>query len=301
MADDLSKYAPTRSLRPFSRADAEAAEEAGLAALAERLREQEEYRATQMRQLAALEHRADMDPYLADDPLRRLGYRETGGLDNVTYLPLAPNIGRYFGAGYGVPEFLRELHELDRRGGDATTVSPESLPIFGSIAMLHPDRTAAFDRWDVDLLIPEGGIGVGPNYYADPVLAHEFGHAGVGVLFDRIAEDPELAQRMRDAEFYAKPPGRDLEEGVIEVGDRPDDWWNVPSGERATMEHTIQTYTEALSDRNRDKIERYNQIMQELAQEELARRGEPPRTQRREPEPEPSGVQRLLQSIFGGD
>lgn len=78
MTDDL---APPRSPRPAPRLLETTPEERRASAIA-RARANADAEA-----FAALEQRADMDPWLADDPLARLGYRELGGLRAVDYIP----------------------------------------------------------------------------------------------------------------------------------------------------------------------------------------------------------------------
>ena len=247
MADDL---APSRSPRPTPRTTPEERRAIDRAAAD-----------AMMEEFAALEDRADMDPWLADNPLRRLGYREMGGLRGVDYLPATPE-GAYYSAG-------------------------------------------AVNR-----------IGLGSDYFTPPVQAHEAGHAGVDVVTDAVF-DP----RNRDyanlflREGLSPTPSYGFEEAVIELSDNPMDTWiqprreGRPTGTYSTLEPTIQFLPEAgTSDRSR--VERYEQIMQEIAQEELARRGEPPRAVMqqpqpgnifyREPEPEPrGGLLGLLDRIRG--
>lgn len=265
--------APSRSLRPAPRVTPE------------------ERRAREMdmaEEFAALEQRADMDPWLADNPLRRLGYREVGGLRGMDYLPLAPNTGSYYGLGYGAPELEQELFGQWRSGG--------GLPVFDSIEMMDPERHRAFDSGESQYLIPPRTMAVGPNYYTEAILAHESGHAGVDVINDLLLARPELRDRFYDAGVR---PFLDmaLEEALVELGDDLGATWVQPRGEGRpvgtyqTVEHTVQflpdrgTQDFAVSEREFEGVQRYNQIAQTLAQEELTRRGEPPRAVMREPEP----------------
>lgn len=212
---------------------------------------------------AALEARADMDPLLVNDALRRLGYRQIGGLRSVN---LSPN--------------------------------PEDAQYLGA-----------------DRLIEIGG-----NFFADPVVAHEAGHAGFDFVEDAIAANPELAQRFQDAGFVGRfPVGSNLEEAVIEIGDDPAASWNLPRDVRSsvfgpealvgTMEPTVQFLT-AVSEGEQARVGRFNEIMQQIAEEELARFGEPPRAVMREPgpgsifyrEPEPErGIGALFRRLLGRD
>ena len=212
---------------------------------------------------AALEARADMDPLLVNDALRRLGYRGIGGLRSVN-LSSDPNTAEYAGA----------------------------------------DRL----------------ISIGSNYFTDPVVAHEAGHAGFDFVEDAIAADPELAQRFQDAGFVGRfPVGSGLEEAVIEIGDDPAASWNLPRDARSavfgpealvgTMEPTIQSLT-AVSEAEQARVGRFNDIMQQIAEDELDRLGEPPRAQMQEPGPEnmfyrepevERGIGALFRRMFGRD
>ena len=212
---------------------------------------------------AALEARADMDPLLVNDALRRLGYRGIGGLRGVN---LSPNPEDAFYAGE-------------------------------------------------DRLIEVGG-----NYFADPVVAHEAGHAGFDFVEDAIAANPELAQRFQEVGFVGRfPVYPELEEAVVEVGDDPEASWNLPRDARSSvfgpealvgiMEPTIQ-YLTGVDEAEQARVGRFNDIMQQIAEEELDRLGEPPRAQMQEPgpeslfyrEPEPErGIGALFRRMFGRD
>jgi hypothetical protein len=212
---------------------------------------------------AALEARADMDPLLVNDALRRLGYRGIGGLRSVNLSP-----------------------------------RPEDAYYYGE------DRI----------------IEAGSNYFADPVLAHEAGHAGFDFVEDAIAANPELAQRFQEVGFVGRfPVYPELEEAVVEVGDDPEASWNLPRDARSSvfgpealvgiMEPTIQ-YLTGVDEAEQARVGRFNDIMQQIAEEELDRLGEPPRAQMQEPgpeslfyrEPEPErGIGALFRRMFGRD
>lgn len=216
-------------------------------------------------QFAALEARADMDPLLVDDALRRLGYRGIGGLRGVNF-SAQPNTAQYAGE----------------------------------------DRL----------------IAIGENYFTDPVVAHEAGHAGFDFVEDAIAANPELAQRFQDAGFLARfPVDPYFEEAVVEIGDDPTASWNLPRDARSavfgpealvgTMEPTIQ-FLSVVSEAEQARLGRFNDIMQQIAEDELDRLGEPPRAQMqepgpgnmfyREPEPEPErGIGALFRRMFSRD
>ena len=259
-------------------------------------------------QFAALEARADDDPWLANNPLRRLGYRDVGGLEAVDYLPLAPDAATYYGAGYHVGHLEQELALARARGEDV-------LPIFGSISTMQPDRAAAFDLMESEYLLPPGTIALGPDYMASPIMAHEAGHRGFDVIEELLESDPSLAQRFLDAGLLPRA-SHGFEEAVVELSDNPSDSWvqprseDRPAGATQTMEHTIQ-YLADPGTAERGRVERFNDIMQQIAEEELGRRGEPPRAQMREPgpgsmfyrepEPEPErGIGALFRRLFGG-
>jgi hypothetical protein len=266
-----------------------------------------------MEEFAALEDRADMDPFLADNALRRLGYRETGGLRAADYLPLAPEEAIYFGTGYRIPHLDREIDEDIMYGSD--------LPILRSIELMDPERAAAFASQESPYLIPPRTMAVGPNYFTPAVQAHEAGHMGFDVIEDVLMDRPNLRDRFTDA---ALRPFLDRaeEEVVVELGDDLTDTWVQPRGEgrpvgtHESVFHTVQylpdrgTREFAVSNREFERLQRYEQIIQELAQEELTRRGEPPRAVMqqpqpgnmfyREPEPEPrEGLLGLFDRIRG--
>lgn len=222
---------------------------------------------------AALEARADMDPLLVNDPLRRLGYRQTGGLQGLIF-SRDPNTAQY-----------RNRHRL---------------------------------------------IDIGGNFFADPVVAHEAGHAGFDFVSDAIAADPDLLARFIDAGFIVDarpedfeagsfPVSSPFEEAVVELGDDPSATWNLPRNlepglfspgqKTATMEETID-YLDRVSGAERARLSLFNDIMQRVAEDELRRRGEPPRAQMREPGPEnmfyrepevERGIGALFRRLFGRD
>lgn len=285
MADRVSQYAPMRSPRPVSRREGE---ESALTRLADVLRlkaDRRRYQLNDMEQLAALEHRVDIDPYLRENPLRRLGYRESGGLRNVDYLPLAPKEASHYPEG-----FTENYLPYDEVGG---------YPIFRSLEITNPERAKEFRSYESEYLIPRGGVVAGSRYYSDPVLAHEFGHVGHSIVEDLVRKNPELAKRFEPKESPADI-GYKFEEALVELGDNPEASWNLPeTGEPITLEHTIQKPF-GRTEMGRRKLERYNEIIQEIAAEELARRGEPPRANRMDTE-EQGGIMGLLKSIFGGN
>ena len=229
----------------------------------------------QAEEFAALEHRADMDPWLKDNPLRRLGYRQNGGLRAVNYLPEGPSTGRYYENGYGVPELRAEMIAklVDPTGGT-------NHPVFESAAVMDPDRYAAFLSGEAPLLADEGAVAVGENYNSYPVLAHEFGHTGFATIRDMIANDPAALQQVRDAGLtplseYTPEELASFDEAFTELSDDPLDAWNTPSGP-TTMAHTIQYIPERGSPA-RQTAETYLEVFQRLAAAELTRQREPPR------------------------
>ena len=291
-----SPLAPSRSIRPAPRVTPEERRVVDRAAADE-----------MMEAFAALEGRADMDPYLANNPLRRLGYRETGGLRGIDYLPLAPDEAIYFGGGYRLPHL------------DAEIMAGDELPIFRSIELMDPERAAAFDSSQSEFLIPPRTTAIGPNYFTERVKAHEAGHQGFDVIEDAMLARPELQARFTD-ENLPRFLDRAREEAVVELGDDLTGTWVQPRGEgrpvgtHESMFHTVQylpdrgTREFEISDQDFERMQRYEQIIQELAQEELTRRGEPPRAVMqtlgpgnmfyREPEPR-GGLLGVLDRIRG--
>lgn len=253
MAQDL---APASSPRPAARVTPEE----------RRAREREWAMAEQF---AALETRADDDPWLANNPLARLGYREYGGLESVDFLPSKRGAAW---AEYGIQD-----------------PGPLSRAEIESLIQMHPGYIDAYydarDEGREAYLIPPKTVLIGSDYNSAPVRAHEFKHSGHDLIRQLSAFDPEMAARFVEADTPRPMRASSrFEEGVVELSDNPDDAWINTSGEQMTMAPTI---TEANTDnrRYRNQLERYEAIMQELAQEELTRRGEPPRAVMREPEP----------------
>jgi hypothetical protein len=223
-AEELLLLAPTRSPRPVPRVTPE------------------EHRARAMadaEMFAALEDRADMDPQLANNALRRLGYRGIGGLRGVR--------------------------------------------------MSRNPEVAKFSGKDREILI-------GGNFFADPVKAHEAGHSGFDLVEEALTRDPELAQAFRDAGFaIAFPPSRSFEEAIVELGDDPTASWNLPADARSrffgqdavvgTMAPTIE-YLPEDDEAKLAEFARYNEALQQIAEEVLRRQGEPPRAVMRAPGPD---------------
>lgn len=236
-------FAPTRSPRPVPRVTPE------------------ELRARAMadaEMFAALEDRADMDPLLANNALRRLGYRGIGGLRGVR--------------------------------------------------MSRNPEVAKFSGKDREILI-------GGNFFADPVKAHEAGHSGFDLVEEALTRDPELAQAFQDAwsdmdpTFVAAFPQallypasemgfltpKDFEEAAVELGDDPTASWNLPADARSrffdqdavvgTMAPTIQ-YLPTDDEAKLAEFARYNEALQQIAEEVLRRQGEPPRAVMRAPGPD---------------
>lgn len=236
-------FAPTRSPRPVPRVTPE------------------ELRARAMadaEMFAALEDRADMDPLLANNALRRLGYRGIGGLRGVT--------------------------------------------------MTQDPEFAAFSGGDRQIYI-------GGNFFADPVKAHEAGHSGFDLVEEALTRDPELAQAFQDAwsdmdpTFVAAFPQallypasemgfltpKDFEEAIVELGDDPTASWNLPADARSkyfgrdavvgTLAPTIE-YLPTDNEAKLARLVRFNEVLQQIAEEELRRQGEPPRAVMRAPGPD---------------
>jgi hypothetical protein len=228
--------------------------------LAKRRRAQEEYRDTEMRALGNLELRADMDRYLRNDPLARLGFDP----DRVDWFSPYGEISP-FNARYG----------YDLSG----SLMPESMRRYEA---MYPGRGGT---------VPEDTIMMTANWPL-AALAHESRHRGID----------ELERAGRDI----KSMSYGAEEAIVERGDMPflDETMNLPRAtaafERGERVSPPRSATVEFPNPP-DGVLRYEQILQELAQEELTLRGEPPPTVRREPEPEPGGVRGFLKSIFGGD
>lgn len=245
-------FAPSSSPRPAVRVPPEE----------RRAREQEQAMAEQF---AALETRADDDPWLANNPMRRLGYREYGGLEAVDFVPNTRG-GSWTESGVQRPRSL----------------SQEEI---ASLIQMQPDRVRDFEEGRTPFLVPPKTVIIGADYNSAPVRVHEFGHAGHDIIRAISAYDPEMAARFAEADVPRPSSASSrFEEGVVELSDSPDDSWINTRGERATMAHTIEE-ADTSNRSYRGQLERYNEIMQEIAAEELVRRGEPPRAVMRTPEP----------------
>ena len=229
----------------------------------------------QAEEFAALEHRADMDPWLKDNPIRRLGYRQNGGLRSVNFLPEGPDEAAYYGDGYGSEHLRGEMiRSITDSSGDT------GLPVFDSMEVMDPERYAAFSTMVDPLLMDEGTIAVGENYNSYPVLAHEFGHAGSDIVRDMVDNDPAALQQVLDAGLtplseYTPAELHSFDEAFTELSDDPRDSWNTPGG-FAAMGPTIQYIPEPGSPALQT-AETYLEVYQRLAAEELTRQGEPPR------------------------
>jgi hypothetical protein len=215
-----------------------------------------------MRALGNLEMRADMDRYLRDDPLARLGF-DPDRID--VFSPYAQTSSPFYAPG-GAELRAPRLH-------------PTTLDAYDA---MYPDR---------GLRVPEDTI-VMNDTRPPAVLAHESRHRGIELL--------------RRAGRDVDPMDVWYEESLVEIGDKPylEETANLPrtniafaDGERKTLPVSWGYQYPNPS----DGIQRYENALQRLAQEELTRRGEPPRSVRREPEPEPGGIRGFLKSIFGGD
>lgn len=250
----MASSAPERSLRPLSR---EQGEERGATR-----RARERYRDTDMRALGNLEMRADMDRYLRDDPLARLGFDP----DRVDVFSPYAEVSSAFYAPEGANLRNAGLHMSTLQAYNA----------------MYPER---------ELRVPEDTL-VMNDTRPPAVLAHESRHRGLELL--------------RRAGRGVDPMDAWYEESLVEIGDKPylDEASNLPRTNIAFESGARKTAPVSWGYEHPNPsagIQRYETAMQELAQDELTRRGEPPRTVRREPEPELSGVRRLLNSIFGGD
>lgn len=208
--------------------------------------------------LGDLELRADLDPYLKDDALARLGYSE------ARLLPILFTGGRKF---FGAAASEDISGDAERALGDDllrryNNAYPELGGVLPAHSILYDDAHAAL-----------------------PVIAHELRHIGTSM----IERDNSIKY---DREF-PRPYQNNWEETVLEVGDMPfiNEPWNQPARMRRetpmTLRETIEFY-----DRDLPKstippsvaagAEEAYGILQQLAAEELAARGEIPRAQPRQ-------------------
>jgi len=226
-----SPLAPSRSIRPAPRVTPEE----------RRAREHE-----MMRQFGNLEMRADMDPYLADDPLARLGFDP----DRVDWLsPRGEMTAFYAPSGANL----------------AGRVSRETLSRYSG---MYPDRGGSVPP---DTIVTNAGRG-------NASVAHESRHRGLQMLRDLGVPDPDYD----DYSAYDRPV-RPNEETLVEAGDLPflDETYNVPRDTAAFErgDRTPRAFADTIEASRIDDtgLQRYFRAYQELAQEELTRRGEPPR------------------------
>lgn len=221
-------------------------------------------------QFGDTEFRWDLDRYLVDNPVARLGY------DEAKF--------RYMGRG---PEAGRRYLSPMTYAGERSLVAREKM---------SPDLVSLYEaRFPED----EGMIDPGTILYSDryaggrpEVLGHEAMHAGIMAL-ERAGLIP--------------PSGKGFEEAAVEMMDVPFRDEMINPAARFDLEphpysDTIQ-YLDSLSKEDRERVEGYLSDTQRIALEELRRRGEPPRAERRvaPQEEKPSGLAALFNRIFGGD
>lgn len=249
MVDRVSPSAPERSIRPMTR---------------EQVRERELYQQAQRKaaeQLADLEMRVDMDPYLKDDPLARLGFDP----ERIDWFSSPVGTLSAFYAPEGV--------DLGKQGLHPSTLSAYDL--------MYPDR---------QYKVPEDTIVINPTR-PPASLAHEARHRGIKML--------------RRAGRDVDPMSYRYEEALVELGDVPflEETSNLPRSNTAFAAGYRETRPLSWGHEYPDPgegVRRYEKVLQELAQDELVRRGEPPRFVQPEP-PQTGGVRELLRSIFGGN
>jgi len=263
-----------------------------------------------MDDLSDLENRVELEPEFVNNPLAELGYRTAGGLRSVDYLPFDLDQAALFGGGYGGAMFASDL------ASDKQLLNEQSQNILASVYAMNPARADAFMDDYVQnqtnataRLIEPGTVGLGPNAMAPYVQSHEFTHKGVDILEDLMRQNPAMRDRVSrglpmreglppnyDPSFYGLVPfsemgdaGQGAEERMIELQDDPSATWIMPRtadrpvGAYMTMEPTIQyqrdvgTMEYPPTSIEAGQARRQNQIYQELAAEELARQGRPPR------------------------
>jgi hypothetical protein len=165
----------------------------------------------------------------------------------------------------------------------------------------HPE--AAYTRTRFGGEEPVSTVTYGANVSALPVLSHEFGHVGYNVLEDLIGSDPDLLDR------FGGLKDRAFEEMLIELYDNPDDTWNRKDAPPLSMAETIDfprdeyfnVYRTLSGDPDVEfthEVDNYNEMLRQFAEEELSRRGEPPRARMRQPESD-RGIGALFKSLFG--
>ena len=214
-----------------------------------------------MEDFAALEARADDDPWLKNNPMARLAYRESGGLRAVDYIPGVNNAAAVGSGG------IKRGSTLDKIHTDA-------------IRNIRPEQYDAWQRGETPYLVNPYSILVGSEANSSPTRVHEFGHLGFDMLMNMIANDPTSVQKLRDAGLASKV-SVGFEEAVMERNDNPEDQWiGADSGTTRSMGEYDDKRDAATND---PRVARYESIMQEIARDELTRLGEPPRVQPKEP------------------
>lgn len=250
-----SEYAPKKSVRPRSKSD-------GRAAIADAKRQR-----ALMAQMGDIEVRADLDPYLRDDPLARLGYK----VSNLMPMFLTDSMGA---AKVGA-------QSVGGKRGAAGQVEESFGPNYSAyFRATHPER---------DGEVRYGDVMYGDGYASLPVLAHELRHLGIAELRNSglLPQEP-IKGPYTGREFYP------AEEAMTELGDTPflDERFNRPRRQQAALgesyplsdtiegflngkKHGLKSYTSG----QRSAMEDLYKVMQQAAQEELTRQGEPPRTE----------------------
>jgi hypothetical protein len=172
-----------------------------------------------------------------------------------------------------------------------------SVDFFG----VHPEDAYTETRFGGEE--PVSTVAYGANVSALPVISHEFGHVGYNVLEDLIRSDPDLLER------FGGLKDRDFEEMLIELYDNPDDTWNRKDAPPLSMAETIdfprndyfnvyRKRSGAPSGKFTYDVDNYNEMLRQFAEEELSRRGEPPRARMSQPESD-RGIGALFKSLFG--
>lgn len=221
-------------------------------------------------QMMDTERRADLEPFVWDDPVRQLGLLTTQNERHVYGAPDNPHVGNayYVPSTHPMPTYMREQLPVPMGGLDYYE------------AMYGDDPAGMY---------PSDTVYVTDTANDPSIIAHEYGHAGEDWLWNNPEVRAELPPWYEEARGI---PG--FNEAVVERSDmahQHEEWnwpdrahfWDFPEGTPEDAKagqflgDTIQQYDE-YSPRNQEIVDLAAQYLQQHALKELDRRGVPPKS-----------------------